>query len=194
MQIAQQQAVDLVLLGGDLFHDNKPSRSTIVRAIDILTQYTLSDKPVAFQVVSDQSVNFVSRWASSTQPAWRLPHAAHASIDQHAQHATHYSGSQIATHCRRVNFENSNFNVGLPVFTIHGNHDDPAGADNLSAVDVLSTCNLVNYFGKAVSILTLLWHPLDQLLCPSMPIAAVQCSSQLQWYTMGCLRVPIWAM
>lgn len=67
MQIAQQQAVDLVLLGGDLFHDNKPSRSTIVRAIDILTQYTLSDKPVAFQVVSDQSVNFVSRWASSTQ-------------------------------------------------------------------------------------------------------------------------------
>jgi len=61
LQIAQQQAVDLVLLGGDLFHDNKPSRSTIVRAIDILTQYTLSDKPVAFQVVSDQSVNFVSR-------------------------------------------------------------------------------------------------------------------------------------
>lgn len=110
LQIAQQQAVDLVLLGGDLFHDNKPSRSTIVRAIDILTRYTLSDKPVAFQVVSDQSVNFVSR---------------------------------------RVNFENSNFNVGLPVFTIHGNHDDPAGADNLSAVDVLSTCNLVNYFGKA---------------------------------------------
>lgn len=50
-----------------------------------------------------------------------------------------------------MNFENSNFNVGLPVFTIHGNHDDPAGADNLSAVDVLSTCNLVNYFGKAVS-------------------------------------------
>jgi double-strand break repair protein MRE11 len=62
LQIAQQQAVDLVLLGGDLFHDNKPSRSTIVRAIDILTRYTLSDKPVAFQVVSDQSVNFVSRW------------------------------------------------------------------------------------------------------------------------------------
>ena len=39
----------------------------------------------------------------------------------------------------------------MPVFTIHGNHDDPAGADNLSAVDVLSACNLVNYFGKAVS-------------------------------------------
>lgn len=43
-------------------------------------------------------------------------------------------------------------NVGLPVFTIHGNHDDPGGADNLSAVDVLSTCSLVNYFGKLVGI------------------------------------------
>lgn len=38
--------------------------------------------------------------------------------------------------------------MGLPVFTIHGNHDDPAGAENLSAVDILSSCNLVNYFGK----------------------------------------------
>ena len=37
------------------------------------------------------------------------------------------------------------------MFTIHGNHDDPSGADNLSAVDVLSTCALVNYFGKQVT-------------------------------------------
>jgi double-strand break repair protein MRE11 len=34
------------------------------------------------------------------------------------------------------------------VFTIHGNHDDPAGIDNLSAVDILAAANLVNYFGK----------------------------------------------
>lgn len=26
-----------------------------------------------------------------------------------------------------VNYEDPHFNVGLPVFTIHGNHDDPAG-------------------------------------------------------------------
>ncbi len=60
LQLAQQREVDLVLLGGDLFHDNKPSRSTIVRTIDILTRYTLSDKPVAFQIVSNQSQNFAS--------------------------------------------------------------------------------------------------------------------------------------
>ena len=39
-------------------------------------------------------------------------------------------------------------NVQLPVFIIHGNHDDPAGVENLSAIDVLSSCSLVNYFGK----------------------------------------------
>ncbi|KAA3453004.1 double-strand break repair protein MRE11-like isoform X1 [Gossypium australe] len=49
-----------------------------------------------------------------------------------------------------VNYEDPHFNVGLPVFSIHGNHDDPAGVDNLSAVDILSACNLVNYFGKMV--------------------------------------------
>ena len=50
--------------------------------------------------------------------------------------------------CRRVNYEDPNYNVALPVMTIHGNHDDPAGAENLSAVDILSTSRLVNYFGK----------------------------------------------
>lgn len=52
---------------------------------------------------------------------------------------------------RCANFASPHLNVGLPVFTIHGNHDDPSGADNLSAVDLLSTCGLVNYFGKVVS-------------------------------------------
>jgi len=54
-----------------------------------------------------------------------------------------------------VNFEDPNLNVGLPVFTIHGNHDDPTGADSLSAVDLLSTAGLVNYFGKTVCALPL---------------------------------------
>ena len=31
-----------------------------------------------------------------------------------------------------------------------GNHDEPAGADNLSAIDILAACNLVNYYGKTV--------------------------------------------
>lgn len=67
--------------------------------------------------------------------------------------------------CRRANFNSDGFQVGLPVFTIHGNHDDPSGADNLSAVDVLSTCKLVNYFGKTVC----LWAESCQL--PSVALA-----------------------
>jgi double-strand break repair protein MRE11 len=51
---------DFVLLGGDLFHDSKPSRKTLVRAIDILERHTLGDKPVAFQILSDQAENFQS--------------------------------------------------------------------------------------------------------------------------------------
>ncbi|WCJ32108.1 Double-strand break repair protein MRE11 [Euphorbia peplus] len=109
--IAQQKKVDLLLLGGDLFHENKPSRSTLVKAIDILRRHCLSDQPVQFQVVSDQTLNFANTFG-------------------------------------HVNYEDPHFNVGLPVFSIHGNHDDPAGVDNLSAVDILSACNLVNYFGK----------------------------------------------
>lgn len=109
--IAEQKQVDFILLGGDLFHENKPSRSTLVKAVEILRRYCLNDRPVQFQVVSDQTVNFPNRFG-------------------------------------HVNYEDPHYNVGLPVFTIHGNHDDPAGVDNLSAVDILSACNLINYFGK----------------------------------------------
>ncbi len=60
-------------------------------------------------------------------------------------HGTTASGSR-----RHVNYEDAHLDVGLPVFTIHGNHDDPTGANNLSAMDNLSKAGLVNYFGKQV--------------------------------------------
>ncbi|WOL15385.1 double-strand break repair protein MRE11 isoform X1 [Canna indica] len=107
------QQVDFLLLGGDLFHENKPSRTTLVKTIVILRRYCLNDRPVQFQVVSDQTMNFQNVFG-------------------------------------HVNYEDPHFNVGLPVFTIHGNHDDPAGVDNLSAIDILSASNLVNYFGKMI--------------------------------------------
>jgi hypothetical protein len=55
----------------------------------------------------------------------------------------------------RVNFEDPNYNIDLPVFSIHGNHDDPSRegptGEVLAALDVLAVANLVNYFGKSES-------------------------------------------
>ena len=60
LQLAVQQNVDMILLGGDLFHDNKPTRNTLVRSIDLITKYCLTDKQVPFQVVSDPAQNFAN--------------------------------------------------------------------------------------------------------------------------------------
>jgi len=55
----------------------------------------------------------------------------------------------------RVNFEDPHYNIDLPIFCIHGNHDDPSRegptGDVLAALDMLSVANLVNYFGKSES-------------------------------------------
>jgi double-strand break repair protein MRE11 len=47
-----------------------------------------------------------------------------------------------------VNYTNPNMNIGLPIFSIHGNHDDPVGLGGLSAMDNLHSTGLVNYFGR----------------------------------------------
>ena len=110
LEIAKKEKVDALFLGGDLFDQNKPSRETLVQAMDVLREYVFGDDPITFEVVSDQSINFPSRGI--------------------------------------VNFEDENVNVALPIFAIHGNHDDPSGQENLSALDILSSCSLINYFGK----------------------------------------------
>ncbi len=115
LSLAKSQKADLVLLAGDLFHDNKPSRACIVRTLDILRRYALGPNPVRFQVVSDQKGAF------------------------------HGCGDD------GVNYEDENVSVDLPIFSIHGNHDDPSrdgGSELLSAVDVLSSARLVNYYGR----------------------------------------------
>lgn len=53
--------MDFVLLGGDLFHENKPSRRTLYRTMDILRRHCMSDDPVGFQIISEQSQNFKDR-------------------------------------------------------------------------------------------------------------------------------------
>lgn len=114
MSIGLKENADMALLGGDLFDTNRPSRSTVCQTIDILRKYCLGDRPVEFQVLSDQKVNFPGRG--------------------------------------QVNFEDPNLNIGLPVFSIHGNHDDPFGVGKHAALDILDRAGLVNYFGRVENL------------------------------------------
>ncbi|KAM0135521.1 hypothetical protein ACHAO1_005067 [Botrytis cinerea] len=51
-----------------------------------------------------------------------------------------------------VNYEDPDINVAIPVFSIHGNHDDPAGDGNYCALDLLQAAGLVNYFGRTPEV------------------------------------------
>ena len=44
--IGEKEEVDMVLLGGDLFHENKPSRAAEIKCLQILRERVLGDRPV----------------------------------------------------------------------------------------------------------------------------------------------------
>jgi double-strand break repair protein MRE11 len=107
----------MVLLAGDLFHDNKPSRRTLHKTMNILRRYTMGPNPISFQIISNQKQNFRS------------------TLDPY----------------NTVNYENPFVSIDLPIFSIHGNHDDPTrdgGDEMLAALDLLAMGSLVNYFGR----------------------------------------------
>uniref|UniRef100_A0A3Q3JAQ7 Calcineurin-like phosphoesterase domain-containing protein n=1 Tax=Monopterus albus TaxID=43700 RepID=A0A3Q3JAQ7_MONAL len=58
LKCAKTNQVDFILLGGDLFHDNKPSRKCLHSCITMLRQYCMGDSPIRFNILSDQAVNF----------------------------------------------------------------------------------------------------------------------------------------
>uniref|UniRef100_F6QPU1 Double-strand break repair protein n=1 Tax=Callithrix jacchus TaxID=9483 RepID=F6QPU1_CALJA len=116
LRLAQENEVDFILLGGDLFHENKPSRKTLHTCLELLRKYCMGDRPVQFEILSDQSVNF-----GFSKFPW-------------------------------VNYQDGNLNISIPVFSIHGNHDDPTGADALCALDILSCAGFVNHFGRSMSV------------------------------------------
>jgi double-strand break repair protein MRE11 len=51
-----------------------------------------------------------------------------------------------------VNYEDPDINVAIPVFAIHGNHDDPSGEGQYSPLDLLQASGLVNYYGRASNV------------------------------------------
>jgi double-strand break repair protein MRE11 len=238
---ARAQKVDMVLLAGDLFHENKPTRYTLWRTMEILRKYVMGYQPVRVQVLSDYSAARTLKRpadaddksaAAAAKAAAHFRATAHApamrsvgrSVSRSTSRAPSASSSRGGTGKRkrveeeeqiaeedaygqdedmallgvkpkakavpyskangssgggqgeeddddgpaaaggaagkgsdfiRVNFEDPNYNVELPVFSIHGNHDDPVRegptGEVLAALDILATANLINYFGKSES-------------------------------------------
>lgn len=111
MCLAKERDVDMVLLAGDLFHENKPSRKSMYQVMRSLRMNCLGDKPCELEFLSDASENFQGAF-------------------------------------NHVNYEDLDINIAIPVFSIHGNHDDPSGEGHLAALDILQVSGLVNYFGR----------------------------------------------
>lgn len=111
MCLAKEHDVDMVLLGGDLFHENKPSRKSMYNVMRSLRLNCYGDKPCELELLSDGSEHFDST----------IGHA---------------------------NYEDPDINVAIPVFSIHGNHDDPSGEGFYAALDILEMAGLINYFGR----------------------------------------------
>ncbi|KAJ8035341.1 Double-strand break repair protein MRE11 [Holothuria leucospilota] len=113
LQIAKDHKVDMILLGGDLFHFNKPSRYFRYGCMKLLREYCKKDEPVKIEYLTDP------RYPEDTTNCFPVK-------SNHLRHQT-------------------------PVFSIHGNHDNPAGVGNLCELDVLSEAGLINHFGKSLS-------------------------------------------
>ncbi|KAG5319523.1 MRE11 protein, partial [Acromyrmex heyeri] len=90
LKYGKDNEVDMVLLGGDLFHETKPSQTALLKCVELLRKYCLGPKKCKIEFLSDSE--------------------------------------HIFRHCaqKHVNYEDPNLNVSMPVFTIHGNHDDPS--------------------------------------------------------------------
>lgn len=142
LENAKKHDVDFILLGGDLFHENKPSRKVLHGCLALLRKYCMGNKPIQYEFLSDQSVDF--------------------------------------GHCQFpvLNYEDQNLNVATPVFSVHGNHDDPTGQGNLCALDLLHTAGFVNYFGKTTSL-----EKIDL-----SPLLLQKGNTKLALYGMGSIR------
>ena len=106
MGLAKEHDVDMVLLAGDLFHENKPSRKALYNVMRSLRMNCYGSKPCELEVLSDETETFGG------------------SVHIADIYTFSYNVSSVFNH---VNYEDANINVAIPVFSIHGNHDDPSG-------------------------------------------------------------------
>jgi len=141
---AKSKRADLVLLAGDTFHENKPSRRTLYAAFELLEKHCLGEDPVFIEMLNEKGEIFKTRFGG-------------------------------------VNYEDPFHSICLPVFAIHGNHDDPSregGNRALAALDLLAVSNLINYFGKVAQV--------DDI--EILPILIKKGSTYVAIYGLGAIR------
>ncbi len=121
------------------------------QAAQILQKYCLGDDPISFEV--RLLVRLCARAHVEREFPDRVRSCRQLSghVRARARRRTATCGPTLARR-KEANFHNPHHNIGLPVFSIHGNHDDPAGAGHMSVIDLLSVTALVNYFGKAPQV------------------------------------------
>ncbi len=153
---AKENRCDMVIHAGDMFHENKPSRQAMHSAMKMFRQYCLGDDPVFFKVLNEES--------------------------QSAEGEKVVADDVFKPNGGRANFQSPHQSVSLPYFAIHGNHDDPSkegtAGDALSALDMLSVSNLINYFGKSERV--------DDIVVRPIIIQKKNCKVAL--YGLGAIR------
>ena len=61
--------VDFLLLAGDLFHENYPSKYTLRQTMALLREFTQGERPVKIELLSDPDEGKVGDWECAHGPA-----------------------------------------------------------------------------------------------------------------------------
>lgn len=114
---AKRFQCDLVLLAGDLFHENRPSRQTLHKTMHLLRKYCMGDRPVQLQHIGK---NVSTDIINSSNNSKNNDNNARNDTDRRITALpTAAGGSPV------LNYQDPYYSIDLPVFAIHGNHDDP---------------------------------------------------------------------
>lgn len=109
LQLARLHQVDMILHSGDLYHDNVPSSSSRWQVMNAIRETCMGDKPVELECLTDEGVGKRHSNLFALCPA--------------LCDVLLISGCSWSD----INYIDGNYNVAIPFFAIHGNHDDPQG-------------------------------------------------------------------